>query len=291
MLRRINPLLVLLFFYGGVFAQDIVPVPGRESRVTDLTNTLASAEKKSLESKLAAFEQAKGSQVVVLIVPTTGDETIEQYGIKVADQWKIGREGIDDGVIFLVAMQDRKMRIEVGYGLEGAIPDAMAKRIITQIVTPEFRTGHFYDGINDGVDAIVSLVNGEELPVATSESKGGSGRSKPKISYFLIILGLIIFGTLNTVLKRRLGKLPGSLITAGLIFALCWLIINITAAIFATIIMSLIFNIPHGGGRGGGYRTGGGFYGGGFGSGGGFSGGGFSGGGGGFGGGGASGGW
>ena len=291
MLRRINSLVILLFFCGSVLAQDIVPVPSLESRVTDQTNTLAAAEKNSLESKLKSFEQSKGSQVIVLIVSTTGDETIEQYGIRVADQWKIGREGVDDGVIFLVALQDRKMRIEVGYGLEGAIPDAMAKRIITQIVTPEFRSGHFYDGINDGVDAIISLVNGEELPVAASEGRGASGRSKPKLGYFFIILGLVIFGTLNTILKRRLGKLPGSLITAGLIFVLCWVIISVTAAIFATIIMSLIFNIPHGGGRGGGYHRGGGFYGGGFSSGGGFSGGGFSGGGGGFGGGGASGGW
>jgi len=226
---------------------------------------------------------------VVVVIPTTGDETIEQYGIRVADQWKIGREGVDDGVIFLVAMQDRKMRIEVGYGLEGAIPDALAKRIITQIVTPEFRAGHFYDGINDGVDAIISLVNGEELPVASQGSRGTKG-SAPKVSYLLIILGLIVFGTINAVLKKKLGKVPGALITSVLIFVLCWFIINIATAITATLIMSLIFNLPHGGGRGGGYH-GGGFYGGGYSGGGGFSGGGFSGGGGGFGGGGASGGW
>ena len=291
MIRRINSLIVLFLVCGSVWAQNIVPIPPLKTRVTDQTNTLSETEKKNLESKLSSFEQSKGSQVVVLVIPTTGDETIEQYGIRVADQWKIGREGVDDGAILLVAMQDRKMRIEVGYGLEGAIPDALAKRIISQIVTPEFRAGHFYDGINDGVDAIISLINGEELPVATPQQRSVSGRSVPKFSYLFIILGLIIFGSINSVLKSRLGKVPGTLITAGVIFLLVWLIINVTAAIFATIILSLIFNIPHGGGRGGGYRTGGGFYGGGFSSGGGFSGGGFSGGGGGFGGGGASGGW
>lgn len=291
MIRRINSLIVLFLVCGSTWAQNIVPVPPLKSRVTDQTNTLSETEKRNLESKLSSFEQSKGSQVAVLVIPTTGDETIEQYGIRVADTWKIGREGVDDGVIFLVAMQDRKMRIEVGYGVEGAIPDALAKRIISQIVTPEFRAGHFYDGINDGVDAIISLVNGEELPLASSQGNRGTGGSAPKVSYLLIILGLIVFGTINAVLKSKIGKVPGALITAALIFVLSWFIINIVTAITATIIMSLIFNLPHGGGRGGGYRGGGGFYGGGFSSGGGFSGGGFSGGGGGFGGGGASGGW
>ncbi len=290
MIRRINSLIVLFLICGSICAQNIVPVPPLKSRVTDQTNTLSETEKRNLESKLSSFEQSKGSQVSVLVVSTTGDETIEQFSIRVADEWEIGREGVDDGVIFLIAIQDRKMRIEAGYGLEGAIPDALAKRIISQIVTPEFRAGHFYDGINDGVDAIISLVNGEELPVAKQQQRSISGRSVPKFSYLFIILGLIIFGVINSILRSKLGKVSGSLITAGLIFVLFWLIVNVTVAIFATIILSLIFNIPHGGGRGGGYH-GGGFYGGGFSSGGGFSGGGFSGGGGGFGGGGASGGW
>lgn len=289
MIRRISAIGIVILLFGVVSAQNIVPVPELKSRVTDQTNSLADPELRSLESKLAAFEKAKGSQIVVLIVPTTGDETIEQFGIRVADQWKIGRDGVDDGIIFLVAMQDRKLRIEVGYGLEGAVPDALAKRIITQIVTPEFRSGHFYDGINDGVDAIIGLVNGEDLPVVSTQNPGSSRRSAPKFSYLLIILGLISFSVINTLLKKKMGKFPGALVTAILIFVSTWLIINIAAAIFATIVLSSIINIPHGGGRGG--RMGGGFYGGGFGRGGGFSGGGFSGGGGGFGGGGASGGW
>jgi uncharacterized protein len=257
----------------------------------DQTNTLSENEKKALESKLAEFEKAKGSQVVVLVVPSTKDETIEQFGIRVADTWKIGREGVDDGVIFLVAMQDRKMRLEVGYGLEGAIPDAIAKRIITQIVTPEFRSGHYFDGIQDGVSAVITLVNGEELPVASRQTGISTGRSTPKFSYLLIILGLIIFGSINHLLRKKIGKVPGTLITSGLVFLASWFILNIAAAIFTTILLTSLFNIPHRGGRGGGGFIGGGFYGGGFGRGGGFSGGGFSGGGGGFGGGGASGGW
>ncbi len=291
MSRRIKVFFVFLFVGSFAFGQNIIPVPEIKSRVTDQTGTLTSSEIKTLETRLAEFEKSKGSQIVVLMVSTTGDETIEQYGIRVADQWKIGRTAIDDGVILIAAMQDRKLRIEVGYGLEGAVPDALAKRIISQVITPEFRSGHYYDGINDGVESLIKLVNGEELPVASSQSNGASKRSTPKFGLVFIVLGFVIFAAINAFLKKKVGKGKGALITSILLFGLLWLMANIAVAIFATVILSAFLNIPGGGGRGG--RGGGGIFigGGGFGRGGGFSGGGFSGGGGGFGGGGASGGW
>ncbi|GIX43567.1 MAG: hypothetical protein KatS3mg129_3300 [Leptospiraceae bacterium] len=142
-----------------------VPVPELTGRVVDLTGTLTDYQIRLLSKKLEALEKEKGSQVVVLIVPTTGIETIEEYSIKVAEKWKIGRAGIDDGVILLIAKNDRKLRIEVGYGLEGAIPDAIAKRIIDEIIVPEFKKGNFFVGIDKGTDAIITLIKGEELPL------------------------------------------------------------------------------------------------------------------------------
>ena len=132
--------------------------------MTDLTETLTPDQTAKLEQKLAAFEARKGSQIAVLIVPTTQPEAIEQYSIRVAEQWKLGRKGVDDGALLLVAKDDRALRIEVGYGLEGALPDAIAKRIIEDIIVPRFKTGDFYGGIDAGVDAMIKVVDGEPLP-------------------------------------------------------------------------------------------------------------------------------
>jgi uncharacterized protein len=144
---------------------SIIPVPNLTGRIVDLTNTLTYYQIQALSEKLEKLEREKGAQIVVLIIPTTGIESIEEYSIKVAEKWKIGREGIDDGVILLIAMNDRKIRLEIGYGLEGAIPDAVAKRIIDDIIVPEFKKENFYGGINKGVDAIINLIKGEELPL------------------------------------------------------------------------------------------------------------------------------
>lgn len=135
------------------------------SSVTDYTHTLDSSQINLLTTKLDNLEKEKGSQVVVLIVPTTEDKTIEEYSLEVAEKNLIGRKGVDDGVLFLIAKNDRKMRIEVGYGLEGAIPDATAKQIISDIVTPYFKQGNFYEGVDSGLNAITKRINGEELPV------------------------------------------------------------------------------------------------------------------------------
>jgi len=162
-------LLVALGWIAGAVApaaaQALVPVPELKAPVTDLTGTLTPDQAKALEAKLRAFEQSKGSQVVVLVVPTTQPEEIEQYSIRVAEQWRIGRKGIDDGAIVVVAIDDRRVRIEVGYGLEGALPDATANRIIQLDIVPQFKRGDYYGGINTGVDRIMRVIEGEPLPL------------------------------------------------------------------------------------------------------------------------------
>ena len=139
---------LLVLLWGGVtIANAEVVIPPLKSRVTDLTHTLSTQESNQLEQQLAQFEASKGSQVALLIVPTTQPETIEQYAIRVVDAWKLGRKGIDDGVLLLVAKNDRALRIEVGYGLEGILPDALAKRIIEETIVPAFRQGNFFGGL------------------------------------------------------------------------------------------------------------------------------------------------
>lgn len=151
--------------------QEREVIPELTGRIVDLTNTLSSREIQKLEKKIKDLEDRKGSQIAVLIIPTTGLETIEGYSIKVAEKWKIGRKGIDDGVILTIAKQDRRLRIEVGYGLEGVIPDAIAKRIIEEIIVPEFKKGNFYEGIDKGIDAIIKLIDGEPLPEPKKKDK------------------------------------------------------------------------------------------------------------------------
>ena len=145
-------------------AQQLAAVPPLQSPVTDLTGTLSPDQKAALEAKLRAFERSKGSQVAVLVVPTTQPEAIEQYAIRVAEAWRLGRENVDDGAILIVALNDRKLRIEVGYGLEGAMPDAIANRIIDEDIVPEFRRGDYYGGIATGVDRMLRVIEGEPLP-------------------------------------------------------------------------------------------------------------------------------
>jgi uncharacterized protein len=264
-------------------AQAEVAVPKLTQRVTDLTATLDAGQVRSLESRLAAFEARKGSQIAVLLLPTTKPETVEQFGIRVADEWKLGRKGVDDGVLLLIAKDDHKLRIEVGYGLEGALNDATAKRIVSETIAPYFKRGDFYGGIDAGVGSIIKVVEGEALPPPAA---------KPVLQSLsfehLLGIAFVIFMLGNIILRQWLGELPSSLAVGALIGGLIWLVFfsalwTILAAVIA-FILSLIF----GSGRWDSFPTG---WGGGGGSGGGFGGGDFGGGGGGFGGGGASGDW
>lgn len=256
-----------------------VEIPALERRVTDLTATLSQQQKNALEQRLAAFEQEKGSQIAVLIVPTTQPEDIAQYSIRVVEQWRLGRQGVDDGVLILLAKNDRTARIEVGYGLEGAIPDAKAKRIIEDVMLPYFRQGDFAGGLNASVDQLIALIKGEALPETHAVKPNGL-----QDQYFpLLFFGALIGGG---VLRALLGKFLGGLANGGLAAVLVWLLGG--GLMLALFFGLMAFLVAVGNSNRRGFRGG---YGGGFGSSGGFGGGGFSGGGGGFGGGGASGRW
>lgn len=289
-------------------AQDLQAVPALQARVTDLTGTLTAGQQAELEQRLTAFEQRKGAQVALLIVPTTAPETIEQYSIRVAETWKLGRAKPDDGVLLLVALQDHALRIEVGYGLEGVIPDAIARRVIDDTIKPLFRQGDIFGGVSAGLTQIMKLVDGEPLPPPDRSWR----RPADKLAG---MLPLLFFGVLigSTLLRALLGRALGSLATGGITGGVVWLASQLLGiAIFAGLVAgafslfaSLASNMRGGrGGHGGGFGGGlGGLGGGGFGGlggggfgrggfgGGGFGGGGFGGGGGGFGGGGASGRW
>ena len=141
-----------------------IPLPKLEARVTDLTGTLTAAQQSALEEKLAAFEERKGAQIAVLILPTTEPEDIAQFGVRLMEAWKLGRKGVDDGAVLIVAKEDRELRIEVQYGLEGALTDATSGRIINDTIVPLFKQGDFYGGINAGVDQMLRVVDGEPLP-------------------------------------------------------------------------------------------------------------------------------
>lgn len=275
----------------SVAAMADVAVPKLSARVIDQTGTLSAAQTSALEQKLAAFEQAKGSQIAVLIVPTTQPEEIEQYGIRVGEQWQLGRKGIDDGAILIVAKDDRRLRIEVGYGLEGALNDAVSKRIISEIITPHFRQGDYAGGIEAGVDQMIAVINGEPLPPPKSgqrdERRGG------KIGLGALLAPFFVVWFIGNALRRLLGSGIASLAVGGVTgFVAFVLLTSLGLAVVVALIAAVIAFVLYSGGsgRGGGFYMGGMGGGGGFG-GGGFGGGGFSGGGGGFGGGGASGGW
>lgn len=258
-------------------AGDLVPVPALQARVTDLTGTLSAEQQASLESKLAAFEAQKGSQIAILIVPTTQPEVIEQYSIRVVDQWKLGRKDEDDGVLVLLAKDDRSARIEVGYGLEGALPDVTANRILEDVMIPHFREGDYYGGLNAGTDSLMRVIQGEPLPEPQRRqaSQGGSWEG---------MLPLLLFGVLigGGIMRAMFGSFFGGAATGSLIGGAVWLL---GGGLLVALVLGIIaFVLTMSGGMGflpiggGGFGRGGGF-------------GGFSGGGGGFGGGGASGDW
>ena len=294
-MKTLSITLALLLGAGCVpRAQAQVPLPKLEARVTDLTGTLTAAQQSALEEKLAAFEARKGAQIAVLILPTTAPEDIAQFGIRLAEAWKIGRKGTADGAILIVAKEDRAMRIEVGYGLEGALTDSTSARITGETIAPLFKQGDFYGGVNAGLDQMIRVIDGESLPAPDQAWKPGS---KPALPWPFVFVGLYI---LNAALGSFIGRLPGAsvsaLVGAGLVW---WITSKLLFALFGLVgffLLALFLGMGGGSRFGSGGRSvfrdvgrGGGFggFGGGFGGGG----GGFSGGGGGFGGGGASGRW
>ncbi len=274
----------MLLLASGFAHAELVAIPELSSRVTDLTQTLSSVQEAQLENKLAAFEAKKGSQIAVLIVPSTQPEDIAQYSIRVVEKWKIGREKSDDGVLLLVAKDDRKLRIEVGYGLEGAIPDLYAKRIISEVISPKFKQGDFYGGLDAGVDTLIGLVDGEPLPEPASTQSNGLG--------LMDMLPLVLFGGMVTglILRSMFGTFLGSAANGGLVGGVVALLGVALGGAAILGVIAFFFTMMLGGRGINGYSGhSGGFGGGGWSSGG--SSGSWGGGGGGFGGGGASGDW
>jgi uncharacterized protein len=278
------------------FAQSLQPgtgqpIPKLAARVTDLTGTLTAEQQSMLEEKLSAFEARKGAQIAVLVVPTTEPEEISQYSIRVVDQWKLGRQKIDDGALLLVAKNDRDLRIEVGKGLEGVLTDLTAHRIISETVIPLLRQGDFYGGINAGLDQMIRVIDGEPLPAPDLGWQGHSVRGLSHLVPFLFVA--VFFG--SVVLRSLFGRGLGAVIAGAATGVVVYLV---GQAIFIALIAALIAflfclisgfsgggmwsSYPRAGGWGGGFGSGGGGF---------TGGGGFSGGGGGFNGGGASGRW
>jgi uncharacterized protein len=220
------------FAQVSAFAQ--VAVPPLSGRVVDQTGTLSSDDIAALTQKIRDLQARKGSQIAVLIVPTTQPEEIEQYSIRVAEAWKIGRKKVDDGAILLVAKNDRKLRIEVGYGLEGALTDVTSKRIIDEIITPKFRSGDFAGGISDGVDRIISVIDGEPLPAPPPPQSSSSSETN-WFAFFnptnpFVIIGVIFFGHL---MRSLLGRLIGAAAAGGIVALLAWYFMG--SLIFAAI--------------------------------------------------------
>lgn len=279
--HRLAVALLLMLFAATAWA--LVAVPDYSRRVIDLTATLSADQLATLENRLASFEASKGSQIAVLIVPTTEPEDIAQFGIRVAEAWKTGRANVDDGVILIVAKNDRKLRVEVGYGLEGAIPDAIAKRVVSETIAPHFKSGDFFGGIDAGVTQLMALIEGEPLPapqVPKSKRNGGMDAFLP-----LLIGGVVV----GFVLAAFLGRTLGGIVAASGTGLVGWLLMGagLTALVVAVLVFFGVLSRGFGGWSSGGGGFGGGGFGGGWSSGGGFGGGG----GGGFGGGGASGSW
>jgi uncharacterized protein len=265
---------------------EIIAVPALKQRVTDLTQTLNAEQVATLTAQLSSLEQAKGSQLAVLIVPTTGDESIEQFGIRVVDVWKLGRKGVDDGVLLLVAKNDRTVRIEVGRGLEGALPDVTAFRIIREFIVPAFSQGDFAGGVKLGVEKISSVIQGEALPAPKASANYGTRGTPSGLDEFKVLgfhpltLGLMLLGgfILSQIAGNWVGR--GGVTAAAAAAALAtgtpiWLALAFGGgmAILLTIVSSRIFleilslliqmRGGGGGGGGGGFGGGGGGFGGG----------------------------
>jgi uncharacterized protein len=280
---------------GGLcLAQGVLPVPPLSGRVVDQTGTLDSAQVAALTAKLAALEEKKGSQVVVLMVPTTAPEDIASYANRVGNAWKIGRRDVGDGVLLIVAKNDRALRIEVAKTLEGAIPDLAAKRIIDGAITPGFKRGDFAGGLLAGVDQIAALVSGEALPApdAPTAIRNVDSNRLSNLLVFMVFALPIGAGILRSIVGRKFSAMATGAITGVLAFVFTSSVLIAVVAAVAALGYALFAGVSLPRGGSGGYRGPGGWGGGGRGGGFGSGGGGFgSGGGGNFGGGGASGRW
>ncbi|MBI5264555.1 MAG: YgcG family protein [Bradyrhizobium sp.] len=258
-MNAVRAFLLALFVVGVPFtAAADVAVPPLTGRVVDQTGTLSSSDISELSEKLKAFEDRKGSQIAVLIVPTVKPETIEQFAIRVGETWKIGRKNVDDGAILVIAKNDRHLRIEVGYGLEGSLTDATSRRIIDEDITPKFKSGDFAGGISAGVDRMMNVIDGEQLPVPEPAHWNGPHLADyidPFNMFFLVGL-LLVAG----MLRASFGRLMGSIASGGLVAVLTWLffgslIVSVVAGIIGGVVAFIADLIPGSGPSVGGRRS------------------------------------
>jgi uncharacterized protein len=217
-------LLALVLCWAQAAFADVA-VPPLVGRVVDQTGTLTPDYVNSLNQRIRSFEQRKGSQIAVLIVPTTQPETIEQYSLRVAESWKIGRKKIDDGALLVVAKNDHKLRIEVGYGLEGALTDVTARRIIDEVIVPHFKSGEFAGGISDGITKMIGVIDGERLPAPAPEASHGP---EPEWNALGSFLPFALFGSLfvGNFMRMLFGSLLGSVVAGGVVGIVAWFIVG-----------------------------------------------------------------
>ncbi len=240
---------------GSAQPQTLAEVPALKARVTDLTASLGQIERNALEAKLAAFEQAHGSQIAVLIVATTQPEPIEDFAHRVGEAWKIGRKGVGDGLLIIVAKNDKRVRIDVARALEGAIPDLAAKRVIRESMSPRFAQGDFAGGLDAGATQLIGLIEGEKLPPpATGEASGRAADNNDLEGWLMMGFIAVIVG--GSILKALFGRAGGSFIGAGGAGIIAWLVAGSLWIALAIGVVAWLFLLVMGGGRGG---RGGGF--------------------------------
>lgn len=260
-----------------VWAQaQTIAVPKLDNWLVDTTGTFNAAQKAALTAQLQAFEQSKGAQIMVLVVPTTGEDGIDQYARRVYDQWQLGRKKIDDGVLLVVAKDDRRLRIEVGYGLEGAVTDLQVGRIIREFITPHFKQNDYVAGINEGVAKIMTLVEGEELPPPVkqqaTDEEDSVGMLLPLAFFAFVLPPLVAAFGIGVISFFIFGSLP-----IAIVLGIIALVISLVGKAFgaggkgssgrASRSGGILGGLGGvGGRRGGGRRGGGGFSGGGGGS-------------------------
>jgi uncharacterized protein len=267
-------LLFGLLLSAAAWAQDVLPVPPLSGRVIDQTATLSEPQRAALDAKLAAFEAQAGPQIVLLLVPATAPEDIASYAQRVADSWKIGRRDVGDGVLVVVAKNERAVRIEVAKALEGAIPDLAARQVIDRAIVPAFRAGDYAGGLNAGVDQLMARIKGEALPTPRGGAPGGDRRGGlplQELGMFLFVGVLAVGGLLSAIFGRKLASLFTAVAAGGMAWWLSASLLLAIGAAFATVLVVGVLGVGTvlkivamsagrggGGGGGGGYSSGGG---------------------------------